>query len=110
MSMNTYAESNGAAGNAGSSHEFEQAFRSISKQARAARAAHVVLIARYISPVILFSVLMIGGAHWAVTREADAASRAEAASEATPATAPSEYFPHQYVNQAQQAEDHIQAF
>jgi hypothetical protein len=56
-------------------------------------------------------VLAGGAAYWIdFTRQADAAARAQSQPQANGPSAEFEYFPSQYVNQAKEAEPHIQAY
>ena len=64
-------------------------------------------IARSIAPALAFVVMTLAAAHWTqFSREADAAIGAVPQESAERF----EYFPDRYVNQAQQIDDHIQAF
>ena len=61
--------------------------------------------------LLLVCVLAGGAAYWVdFARQADAAARAQSQPHANGPSAEFEYFPSQYVNQAKEAEPHIQAY
>lgn len=67
--------------------------------------------AGYAAAALLVCVLAGGAAFWVdFTRQADAAARAQSQPQANGPSADFEYFPSQYVNQAKEAELHIQAY
>jgi hypothetical protein len=67
--------------------------------------------AGYAGAALLVCLLAAGAAYWVdFTQPADAAARATSEPQANAPTAAFEYFPSQYVNQAKEAEPHIQAY
>ena len=66
---------------------------------------------RIIAAVVGLAVLLVGGAQWsqrdAVTAQ-ETAPQSKAEAQVEPTTF--DYFPAQYVNQAKEVEEHIQAF
>lgn len=66
---------------------------------------------RIIAAVIGLAVLLVGGARWShrdAGTEQQAAAQPKAEAQAEPTKF--DYFPAQYVNQAKEVEEHIQAF
>lgn len=66
---------------------------------------------RIIAAVVGLAVLLVGGAKWSqldAEPAQEAAAQPKAEAQAGPATI--DYFPAQYVNQAKEVEEHIQAF
>lgn len=66
---------------------------------------------RIIAAAVGLAVLIVGGARWSdrgVGPSQEAAAQPKAAAQAEPTTF--DYLPAQYVNQATEAEEHIQAF
>jgi hypothetical protein len=75
------------------------------------RSRNVIRLCRYFGSAILLAVLVSGAAYWIdFSRSADAAARAQAQTQESGTPAQFEYFPGQYVNQAKEREEHIQAF
>jgi hypothetical protein len=66
---------------------------------------------RIVGPIVLLVALMLGTAQWAHSPgDAAAVEPGQQQSTVNNTAAPFEYFPAAFVNQAQQYEDHIQAF
>jgi hypothetical protein len=111
MNLNTYTRSMSHPRYQWSHGTTEQPGRYNAAETRGTRSARARRIGRSVGTALVFAVLTIGVAYWAkFSTEADAASRAAADSQVSISPAPFEYFPDQYVNQAKQAEEHIQAF
>lgn len=111
MNLNTCTGSTSFASSERSYGAGEQPGRYSAADARGARSARAIHIGRSVGAALVFTVLTISVAYWTeFSREADAARRAPADSQVSISPAPFEYFPDQYVNQAKQSEEHIQAF
>jgi hypothetical protein len=66
---------------------------------------------RTFGSILIIVALALGTAQWVQSSvDATAADAAQRISPVSPAAGQFEYFPSQYVNQAKQAEEHIQAF
>jgi hypothetical protein len=83
----------------------------LSRQRSDSRSRRTPRTAGYAAAALLVCVLAGGAAYWVdFTQQADAAARAQSEPQAYRPTAHFEYFPSQYVNQAKEAEAHIQAY
>jgi hypothetical protein len=83
----------------------------LSRQRSGSHSRRTTRTAGYAAAALLVCVVAAGAAYWVdFSRQADAAARAQSESQAYRPSADFEYFPSQYVNQAKEAEAHIQAF
>jgi hypothetical protein len=83
----------------------------LSRQRSGSHMGRTTRTAGYAAAALLVCLLAGGAAYWVdFSRQADAAARAQSAPQANGPSADFEYFPGQYVNQAKEAEPHIQAF
>jgi hypothetical protein len=83
----------------------------LSRQCSGSRSRRAPRTAGYAAAALLVCVLAGGAAYWVdFTRQADAAAGTQSGPQANDPSAAFEYFPSQYVNQAKEAEPHIQAY